>query len=273
MNPRELEREIRKTNSSFDPVKWRTQLGQVESQLCRIEIEDDGAMRYGTGFLVGRNKVMTNYHVVKEVIEKRVKAERVILRFDYKKSEDGTSINSGTIHRLESGDDWLIDASEGSTVDEMVDPKEQLPAEDQLDYALLELEGSPGNEMVGGEKAAPSSPTRKWIKVPNTPFTFVANAPLYIMQHPQGEPLKLAIDTDAIIGVNENGTRVRYKTNTEKGSSGSPCFNKDWELVALHHSGDPNFAALYKPQYNEGIPIDAIYGLLKKRNKESELGQ
>ena len=31
-----------------------------------------------------------------------------------------------------------------------------------------------------------------------------------------------------------------YRTDTEPGSSGSPCFNDPWELVALHHSGVPD---------------------------------
>lgn len=270
---RELQLEIRRTNTSFDPAKWRRQLGEVESQICRIEINDGQRQRYGTGFLVGSETVMTNHHVVRKVIEKKISPEKVILRFDFKKSDDGTTINSGTIHRLASGDDWLLDQSEPSLVDTMTDTKGELPEPTQLDYALLKTEGSPGNEGVGGDNAAPSAPKRRWIKMPTTPYQFEANTPLYIVQHPQGEPLKCAIDTDSIIDVNGNGTRVRYRTNTEHGSSGSPCFNKEWELVALHHSGDPNYRELYKADYNEGIPIAAIHALLKERETDIYLGE
>ena len=79
--------------------------------------------------------------------------------------------------------------------------------------------------------------------------------------------MKLALDTQAIIGVNGNATRVRYRTNTEPGSSGSPCFDANWNLVALHHAGDPNFTPGYNPQYNQGIPIATIAKLLKQRHK------
>ena len=41
-------------------------------------------------------------------------------------------------------------------------------------------------------------------------------------QHPEGTPLKLALDTEAVISLNANNTRVLYSTNTEPGSSGSP---------------------------------------------------
>lgn len=92
----------------------------------------------------------------------------------------------------------------------------QLPGDEQLDYALLRVGGSPDKDRVGGAQAAPSTPMRRWIRVSNTSHEYIPDSPLYIMQHPQGETLKLAIDTDAIISVNENATRVRYRTNTEK---------------------------------------------------------
>ena len=67
--------------------------------------------------------------------------------------------------------------------------------------------------------------------------------------------MKLALDTQAVIGANANGTRVRYRTNTDPGSSGSPCFTMDWDLVALHHYGDPKWL---NPLFNQGVPIELI---------------
>jgi V8-like Glu-specific endopeptidase len=75
-----------------------------------------------------------------------------------------------------------------------------------------------------------------------------------------------------VIGANGNGTRMQYRVNTEGGSSGAPCFNTEWQLVALHHSGDPNFEVDHKPTYNEGIPVGAILKLLAERGKQSQLG-
>jgi hypothetical protein len=98
-------------------------------------------------------------------------------------------------------------------------------------------------------------------------------APLLILQHPDSAPLKLALDMSGVLGPNGNGTRVKYSVNTEGGSSGAPCFNTDWQLVALHHSGDPNFDPDHKPAYNEGIPIGAILALLTERGKRDLLGK
>jgi hypothetical protein len=62
---------------------------------------------------------------------------------------------------------------------------------------------------------------------------------------------------------NGNGTRLRYDTNTEGGSSGSPCLDAKLNLVALHHGGDPDTGRL--AQYNQGIPIDRIVSHLAAR--------
>ena len=143
-----------------------------------------------------------------------------------------------------------------------------------MDYALLRTRGRPGDEPVGGVQADMNAPKRGWIAVPSEAHDFLSRPAMTIAQHPEGAPLKLALDTNAVIGVNAktNPTRVRYRTNTEPGSSGSPCFDINWGLVALHHSGDPKHAPTYKPQYNAGIPVAAVRALLAKRQKLNLLG-
>jgi hypothetical protein len=75
-----------------------------------------------------------------------------------------------------------------------------------------------------------------------------------ILQHPSHARLKLAVNMEAMIGPNANQTRFRYRTKTDEGSSGSPCFDAGWELIGLHDSGD----ARVRPKYNQGIPITRI---------------
>ena len=82
----------------------------------------------------------------------------------------------------------------------------------------------------------------------------------------------MALDSEAVIGLNGNRTRVRYTTTTEPGSSGSPCFGPDWQWVALHHSGDPKYWQGQRPDFNQGIPIPAIRQLLAARGKADLLG-
>jgi len=58
-----------------------------------------------------------------------------------------------------------------------------------------------------------------------------------IIQHPNGEPKQLAIRNNQV--VDELELFLHYRTDTDPGSSGSPVFNDQWEVVALHHSGVP----------------------------------
>ena len=81
--------------------------------------------------------------------------------------------------------------------------------------------------------------------------------------------MKLALDTQAVVGLNGNGTRIRYRTNTDPGSSGSPVFTMDWDIVALHHYGDPNWQ---KPLFNQGVPIELIRARIVKDGFEGVLG-
>ena len=87
---------------------------------------------------------------------------------------------------------------------------------------------------------------------------------LYVLQHPYGGPLKE--EYGALTAVNKNGTRVRHEVTTERGSSGSPCFNlADFEPFALHHAGGHS-RTLNLP-YNQAIPIGRIMRLIKTRGK------
>jgi hypothetical protein len=276
-----LERLIQVTNSFLDVTKWRTQLGEIEGRVCRVEITTNRGIVYGTGFLLGPDLVITNYHVIEAVIygeqgrvtSRGLKARRgnVIFRFDYKRLADGSTLNPGTEHRL-ADMCWLVDASPPSVIDDQPEPKMAAPRLDELDYALLRLAKPAGAEPVGGH-GEPGTACRGWVEVPRRPHVFEPGSALFIVQHPKGDPLRLALESEAIRDVNANGTRVTYRTNTLRGSSGSPCFDHNWQLVALHHSGDPDYDLAHKPEYNEGIPIATIMALLAKRQLSGVIGK
>jgi hypothetical protein len=257
-----LEKIVRRGNPLLDMGVWWERAARVEPRVCRVELEGRPA---GTGFLVGPDAVLTNYHVLEPVIAGEVATADVDLRFGYKRLIDGT-ILSGTIFKLAA--EWLVDASPPSEAEARGKPDAELPRPDQLDYALVRGAGEPGLQHVDRQTGA-AAPARGWVEAPAAAHAFAADQALFIVQHPQGEPLKLALDTGAVLGGNANGTRVRYRTNTEPGSSGSPCFDHDWHLVALHHYGDPAFG---HPRYNQGVPIAAVRDLLQSRGKAGALG-
>jgi hypothetical protein len=267
---RDLELRVRATRTSFDIMAWRTRLGEIESRVCRIEYPEKQAR--GTGFLVGPNLVMTNYHVVAairhmvgDVEHGNLDASSVVFRFDFKVLPDGLSVTPGKTYKL--ADHWLVAFSPASALDVQVDPSDE-PRETELDFAILRVGGEPGKDPVGGDTSDPDAVPRGWIQLSKEEYDFSANPALYIVQHPDGAPMKVAIDSDAIMSMNSAKTRVRYRTETEPGSSGSPCFGADWDWVAIHQSGDPKYwKEGARPRYNQGIPVNAIRRLLKERGQ------
>lgn len=259
-----FEKTIKQRLPAFDFAVWREKMAEVEARVCRVELDGNAA---GTGFLVGPDTVLTNYHVLKPLLDSGgTDAKRVACRFDYKVLADGSRVQ-GIVVALHPTD-WKIDFSPYSAAENTKTPETPPPTVDELDYALVRLA-----ESIGSGPSAPrggaDGPRRGWIAMPKNPPTFVPKMPLMIAQHPDGMPLKLAVDTDSVIGVNANGTRVRYATNTEAGSSGSPVFDMDWSLVALHHLGDPAYD--HPASYNQGVPIDKIADRLRRQGKETAL--
>lgn len=246
-----LEKIITGTNSLLDIAEWRSRLSEIEFQVCRLEI---ASQPVGTGFLIGPDLLMTCYHVVETLLHGADSPKDLLARFDFKITRRQVVANPGRTFLLDS--DWLYDFSPYDPA-EVQDPNHACPSTEELDYAILRLANKPGNQPVS-EQSIEDRP-RGWVSLTDRVYSFPTGSPLFIVQHPEGAPLKLAMDTEAILGFNANQTRVRYRTNTEKGASGSPCFNNQWQLVALHHSGIVEF--------NEGIPTHLIATLLKQRGK------
>jgi V8-like Glu-specific endopeptidase len=231
--------------------------------VCRVEV---GNGTRGTGFLVGPDALLTNYHVLRAVIDNPSSAPAVRFRFDYQVLANGVE-SQGVLASLHPTD-WQIDYSPYSDAEAKNKPDEATPTADQLDYALVRLDRPIGDEPLN--PAASGNSVRGWIPIPTTAPAITPKMPILILQHPHAEPLKLTFDTEGVLKVYDNGTRVRYATNTESGSSGSPCFDMKWNLVALHHYGDPAFD--HPPAYNQGIPINMIRDRVKRQGKDSALG-
>lgn len=252
---RQAEKIIKELNSFIDIADWMKKCGEAEVRVCRIKGKDGPI---GTGFLVGPGVVMTNDHVVQDDAFQN-NPESIVFQFDYKKI-DSTTLNPGKEYKLRT-EDWLIASSpnekrkKGNYTDD--------PGKDTLDYALLHLDQKAGKKSLINPAVEEEEFARGWFILSATPYEFKPNSPLIILQHPDGAPLKMAIETQAIQGMTSNNVMVKYNTNTQGGSSGSPCFGLDWNLVALHHSGGERF--------NGGTPMHLIFEDLKRQLGEQKM--
>jgi V8-like Glu-specific endopeptidase len=108
--------------------------------------------------------------------------------------------------------------------------------------------------------AVEGNPVAKWGALPLTKTGLKVGDHVNIIQHPGGGPKQISLIANVVVFV--SSSRVQYLTDTLPGSSGSPVFDKEWNLVALHHSGgwltEPNASSRRTYYRNEGIAIDRI---------------
>jgi hypothetical protein len=270
-----LEKIVRPHLAMPDFGLWREAMTRVEGQVCRITLNGQAQ---GTGFLVGPDAVLTNYHVMEPVILKQVGPGGVECQFDFKLLRD----NTAPFTPVKLADDWLIDFSKYSPNEKRGTPDQAPPpTAEELDYTLIRLSAPFGSQpWAKSPEVNGNAPARGWVRVPDRPPAVGDTMAIIIAQHPDGAPMKLALDTDAVnkekgFWFNAPQTRLRYATNTEGGSSGSPCFDFNWKLVALHHYGDPKANATNLPRFgswNQGVPIGQIRARLDRLGKADALG-
>jgi S1-C subfamily serine protease len=115
-----------------------------------------------------------------------------------------------------------------------------------LDTTVLELDGPAIG--VDPARSTPARPRRD------------GKQRVYVIGHPSGRELSYSIDDNVLLDYDDRV--MHYRAPTEHGSSGSPVFNRDWDVVAVHHAGRMDMprlggkAGTYPA--NEGIWIEAI---------------
>lgn len=213
------------------PVNFLAKGVQKSKAVGKVEIKI-GSNRYsvGTGFLfkikgIGDLFFMTNYHVISSKID--IAKTRII--FDYEIDIDGDTLPSKSFQIDENGPWYCSEVNQfDATIFKLIDENNEL-----ANYGFIEL---------------------KEIEIAKNDF-------VNIIQHPGGEMKQISLYHNIVTNTSER--IVQYLTDTLKGSSGSPVFNSDWEVVALHHSGggnkpeDPELPQGVKSR-NEGIFINEI---------------
>ncbi|KMS76505.1 peptidase [Streptomyces viridochromogenes] len=173
--------------------------------IARISVRENGReLPIGTGFLVSPRLLMTNHHVLTDADA----ARQCFVEFDAQVTVDNTPQPAT---RLE------------------LDPDGFFVADARLDFALV--------LVAGGPDQRPPGETFGWNRLSAQLGKLVIGEPVNVIGHPMGRLKEIAV-RDNMLQVRLDDF-LHYKTDTEPGNSGSPVFNDQWEVVALHHSGVP----------------------------------
>jgi endonuclease G, mitochondrial len=174
---------------------------RVARSVGRIHVRTPKGSGFGTGFLVSPQLVLTNNHVLEDAsIAGNSKVE-----FDFQEGADGKLRTSIFLN---------------------FDPAAFFVTDKALDFSLVALKGDVGPIARMGFNGLSAEEGK-----------VIVGEYVSIIQHPSGERKQLALRENQVVDVLDNF--LHYKTDTSPGSSGSPVFNDQWEVVALHHSGIP----------------------------------
>src|SRR5215212_148705 len=129
-----------------------------------------------------------------------------------------------------------------------------------LDAARFQTSKENDWTAIGIDPAAAA----EWGALALEPVATAKDAFVNIIQHPGGGPKHIGLYHNTVAYVGEG--RVQYLTDTLPGSSGSPVFDDQWRVVALHHSGgmlrEPGTkSSFYR---NEGIAVATVIDDLRK---------
>lgn len=184
----------------------------MEASRSVCKVNLPGRNGSGTGFLLKGGYLLTNHHVLPE----QDIARHSKVAFDYEEDLDG-QIRHQTFYELDA-DTYRSDQT--------------------LDYALVRVKAD-----------SSSIPLSNWgeLALDAGPLPQVEDY-VTIIQHPEGNPKQLSFDRVASI----DGNFLLYRADTLGGSSGSPVFNSEWKVVALHHG------SLGSQDANRGTLIGAI---------------
>jgi V8-like Glu-specific endopeptidase len=213
------------------PVWFLTRGAEIQAAVARVVLRK--AFRglppgrgWATGFMVSPTLFMTNNHV----IPNEAFMDKIRIQFNYQMGPTGD--DEETEIYLPAADVFRTN-----------------PA---LDYTLIRLR--PLEEGVGEGESDKAGDRWGYIELNDSPI-YRKGQHFNIVQHPSGRQKEIALQDNEIDELRENV--VRYKADTEPGSSGSPVFDNVWQLVALHHAGGEKDAS-GKWLNNQGIRVDAI---------------
>jgi len=222
----------------YQPASFLVEGAAVRRAVAYVEASFGTISSLGTGFLISPRLFITNQHVIPD----SAAALGALITFDRELDESGRP-RATTSFTLDP-DSFCLFSDEA-----------------ELDFALVAI----GPRQSGQATLADLG----CCPISDAPNKHVLGMNTNIIQHPNGMRKLISIRNNLLVARTQR--TLLYETDTETGSSGSPVFNDEWDLVALHHYGEPSFETKddrgrpIPTHVNEGIRASVIFTELERR--------
>jgi endonuclease G len=203
----------------------------TKRKVGRIIIKEENKLiGYATGFMVSNCLLLTNWHIFKS----KEMAEESEVHFFYEYDAQGHPV-SPVIFKFDTS---------------------QFFNDKDLDYCFVGV-----NPLDVSGKFSLNSIGYLYLDKTLGKIGDTNVEKLNIIHHPQGDYKQISIRENTFTDI--DSTKIYYITDTAPGSSGSPVFNDQWQVVGLHHQGVAKMTPdkkNYLDKNNKIIPIvdDAI---------------
>ncbi len=235
----------------------------ITHRICAVGLGDPFRI-VGSGFLIAPDLVMTNFHVLADVlqfegttnsVQRNGTGKDIYFFFDYlsgpppTRQPDGVSSNHISVKAAEQ---WLVHARtllphDGTSACPGV-------VNTEYDYAVIRLAERIGERPVrssGGQ-------IRGWMSLPDDIDVVTAAQRILVFQHPGAAPQQF--DIGDFVRLDPSGTRVWYSVSAARGSSGGAAVDKQGNLFALHNAEvNEDVCRFNGRRVNQGIRIDYIH--------------
>lgn len=242
------------------PVHFLSEGALVQRAVARVEVPGG----YGTGSLISDGLLLTNNHV----IASSAAAEDSKARFNHQRDHEGVD-QADDVYGLDPDDFFYTNAALDFTVVRVKSKLFPIRAFDQPLVAAREndlrtppLRLNPARDLPKVVTKFPriwwfyGTPGSRWghLPLPTSGPSYAVGQYYNVVGHPQARRKEVSLQDNKVTHIYTDV--VHYTTDTEPGSSGSPVFNNQWELVALHHAAGDWVDGQWVD--NEGIRIDKV---------------